>query len=137
VESLTGVEVHDVAVTSADGAVDFHPATQAWISSLRDRADGSTPIRVRGQSLDSLLDELDIPSVDLLKIDVEGEELAVLGASTRLGDIRAIVGELHDPAQLHGLRELLSDYEVELRNVTDDHIAFSAVRTGQDARRTR
>jgi FkbM family methyltransferase len=41
-------------------------------------------IEVEGRRLDSLLDELGISRVDLLKIDVEGAELAVLEGADRV-----------------------------------------------------
>lgn len=56
---------------------------------------GSEPVQSR--RLDRLLDEHGIAQVDLLKLDVEGSELAALaGLGDRLGQVRAIVAEVHE-----------------------------------------
>ncbi|MGH9065902.1 MAG: FkbM family methyltransferase [Acidimicrobiales bacterium] len=67
---------------------------------------------VPATSLDDLISELG--HVDLLKIDIEGAEYAVLGACKRLGSISRIVGEAHvededGRAQLDALVTQLQD----------------------------
>jgi hypothetical protein len=53
---------------------------------------------VRGITLDSLLDERGIDRVDLLKINVEGAEYAILASLRDPGRIRYVLGELHGDA---------------------------------------
>jgi FkbM family methyltransferase len=45
---------------------------------------GTVPIMLRQRSLDSLLTELDIEQIDVMKIDVEGAELGVLRGAQQL-----------------------------------------------------
>lgn len=51
------------------------------------------PVRVR--TMDSLLVELGIPRIDVVKMDIEGSEVNVLRASRFLDDVREIVIETH------------------------------------------
>lgn len=59
-------------------------------------------------TLDDLMTDYRIPRIDLLKIDVEGSEVAVLkGARDRLASIRRIALEYHSPLLAHEVEELL------------------------------
>ena len=66
--------------------------------SLRRRPKPQESIEVEARTLDSVLAETGDPHVDVLKIDVEGAELALLrGAEHTLGDRRlfAVLVEVH------------------------------------------
>jgi FkbM family methyltransferase len=73
--------------------------------------------------LDSLLDALEVRTVDLLKIDVEGAELQVLDGTFQSlleGRIRAVVCEVHQPAvKLSDVIVRLERFGLSLVNV--DH----------------
>jgi FkbM family methyltransferase len=60
---------------------------------------GEGPFDVRGVSVPSLMKEFNFDSVDLLKLDIEGAEFAVLGESADawLPKVRCIIIEFHDP----------------------------------------
>jgi FkbM family methyltransferase len=86
---LNGIEplVTIGALTDAEGPVTLHIGHDDTVSSLRSehvaRYGGAvSTIDVPGVSLDSLLDERRL-SPDLLKIDVEGHERAVLAGATK------------------------------------------------------
>lgn len=79
----------NAALWSADGTVTFDSTDATTRGAVRARG----AHRVAARSLDSLIAEYG--PIDLLKIDIEGGELAAIPASKRLGEIRAVVGELH------------------------------------------
>jgi hypothetical protein len=86
------------------------------------------------RSLDSLMRDLDLDTIDLLKIDVEGAEEEVLAACSRLSDVQVIVGELHTnavtmPAE-DFYRRYLSDFIVETTDRRPERCTFVARRRG-------
>jgi FkbM family methyltransferase len=68
---------------------------EALINQFFEAETRSAPV----QTISAILDEQAIPAIDFLKIDVEGDELAVLQgiARERLANIRQIVIEAHTP----------------------------------------
>ena len=89
------VELHQVAVSARDGTADFYAAEDSWASSLQQTRDGAERIQVPTRSLESILDELGIEQVDLLKVDVEGAEGEIFESFEPLPRVKWIVGELH------------------------------------------
>lgn len=78
---LTNVTVNVVAVSDNTGMATFHVGSDAAVSSLRiPRIDlyRSRPIRVSLITLANYVVEHRIPCIDVIKIDVEGGELAAL-----------------------------------------------------------
>jgi FkbM family methyltransferase len=53
-------------------------------------------IRVRALRMESLLKELDIDTVDLVKIDIEGSEIEVFESADWVNRVRALAVETHD-----------------------------------------
>jgi FkbM family methyltransferase len=92
---LERVRAVNVALGSSDGRRPFYRTPESWTSSLRIPAGASEEIEVQVRSLASLLDELGITTVDLLKVDVEGGEEELLQDRPSLQRVNAIVGELH------------------------------------------
>jgi FkbM family methyltransferase len=128
------VDVRGVAITAADGDVAFYPSRQSWASSLY--PNGSAPVVVKGRSLDSLLDDLKLRTVDLLKVDIEGAELEVLTASERLSDIRTIVGELHCDSDRAPLTLALNQhFDTEVEAAVNSRPTFVSVNRTFGARR--
>ncbi len=79
-----GVEVHACAVSDAEGEATFYiDMASSGYSSLAPREAPAREIRVPVCTLDALLADAD---VDVMKIDVEGAELAVLRGAARLVD---------------------------------------------------
>ena len=67
--------------------------------------------------LSSVIDELDIKSIDLLKIDVEGEEYEVLKGIEEKdwGKIKQIFAEVHDrEGRLDKIQELLTTHGFDI-----------------------
>lgn len=114
---LEGVTLLRVAAAATDGRRQFYPAASTWLSSLHPPAAGQEPVEVEARTLDSLLDELGIEDVDLLKIDVEGSEAEILPGFSGLAKVGAVVGEIHpdvvaDPDAL--IRLLAEHFELEV-----------------------
>jgi FkbM family methyltransferase len=91
--SMCPIDLHACAIGASAGEVELWvPQDRAANASLS-KAAGGDSVRVSLRTLDSLL--TNIPSVSLLKIDVEGHEAAVLrGAEeviTRSRDIRIVI----------------------------------------------
>jgi FkbM family methyltransferase len=94
------IEVWEGAVCDRDEVVSFFMRDRSWGSSLDAHwpPEPVTEVTVRGITLDSLLDERGIDRVDLLKINVEGAEYAILASLRDPGRIRYVLGELHGDA---------------------------------------
>lgn len=137
-----GIVLRNVALAADEGRRVFYRSAETWTSSLLaseswTSTDDVTPIdqvaiQVQARTLESLMAELDIDRIDVLKLDVEGAEweiLPVLGGPERIG---AIVGELHwdvDSAPPdRDLGHLLDGYEVVVRTVTRHRSDFCAIR---------
>ena len=103
------VQALSCVVGEVDGdAVSFYraPNDKFGMGSLGPQFDAA-PIMLKRRTLDSLLAEIDIHSVDVMKIDVEGAELGVLrGAQQLLSSDRApvLVFEFIDWAEARNLR---------------------------------
>jgi FkbM family methyltransferase len=126
VAQLDGVTVLNLAAAGADDRRPFYQATESWLSSLHlpeGESASSESIEVETRTLESLLAELGIDHVDLLKIDVEGAEEEILPGFAGLAGVGAVVGEIHpdvvgDP---EGLVRLLEEhFELEVRRALPD-----------------
>lgn len=90
-----------------------------------ERAAGEHGTVVPGRTLTRLLDDLGWDHVDLMKIDIEGGELAVF-ADPAMSRVRAIVGEVHggEPS------DLLPGYTTDAKPATGSSaVMIRAVRT--------
>lgn len=123
VRNLPGraVSVRGVAAGAADGTIELWTRPgQSWGSSVLSnwgiavmpRA-GHEVDAAAAVSLDSMIDEL--RHIDLLKIDIEGAEYAVLRACSRLDDVGCIIGEFHPQAGIpaEDFFALLRRFDVE------------------------
>lgn len=75
------VQAFPYALADADGEALFNPGRASGWGSLvatRSGVDAEHAVSVRTRRLDSVAAELGIPSIDVLKVDVEGAELGVL-----------------------------------------------------------
>lgn len=90
---LSGVTLHPQAITDHDGVATLHSSPNSWDSSLVCGTGG--PVAVPCRRLTTALREAGLERVDLLKLDVEGAEFAVLADDGALETIEALVAELH------------------------------------------
>jgi len=92
---LTNVTPVHCAITDMDGEVFISDSNNHLANSLL--SGGDTRRRVQARSFDSLVDELGLSSIALLKMNIEGaERQAVRGISRSANLIRHLVIECHD-----------------------------------------
>ena len=95
VGSLPGVTCVHAAVADRNGTTRFHLHPLSWASSMTPMDESVEIAEVPLITLDSLLDDHGLATVDVLKIDVEGAEWEVLSHSARLSALGTVVGEMH------------------------------------------
>lgn len=122
--NITNLDIYNVAMGDFNGSTEFALDESGFMGHLVGRGGGSfqasqtysVPVR----TLDEFLDELNIGPIDLMKIDVEGAEDAVIaGALDRIqSDRPLLIIEVHQflPPEVHAqpfLRRLVDlDYEI-------------------------
>lgn len=93
--------VHPIALSDTDGTATLSYADRSGVRELTVDEAGDTVTTRRG-------DTIDAPTPDIIKIDVEGAELAVLdGLSDRLDSCRLCFVEVHDTGDLPTVRDRL------------------------------
>ena len=116
-------QLHQVAVSDSDGNAVFKIMPESSMGKLegsgfQETATGADEISVRVRTLDSMIAENAIPVPDLIKIDVEGAELGVLGGASELlkNHKPLICLEFHSPELLDSCCEILhaAGYSTEL-----------------------
>jgi FkbM family methyltransferase len=131
VGALPDVTIDPRAASGSGGRARFHSAGNSLASSLIADAEPGRDVTVACVTLDQIFDELGVDRIDLLKLDVEGAEYELLTHTTRLGDVRAIAGELHPelvPCTPDEFFALLDGFDVEIDRFSDASWQFKAVR---------
>ena len=129
---LSNVRTVRAAVGDRDGEMRFFTGEETWVSSTVRHDQATEEIVVPGRTLDGLLDEWGVESIDLLKIDIEGAEYDVLRTSGVLDSVPLVLGEYHReacPASTEQFTELLRGhgFDVSLA-AAEDNIPFVATR---------
>lgn len=115
VGSLPGVVTVNAAIVGADGPVVFYPSRNSLVSSTAPRMGRKTT--VRGITIATLMHEHGLDTVDLAKIDIEGEEMEALRAAP-LARVHEVIAEIHHErvdTNEAALKELFSGFELTLR----------------------
>lgn len=112
VSKLPGVTLVNNAVSNCRGSISFYSGRNNLLGSVLASRGGANVIRVNAIPISQLIDR----SVDLLKIDVEGSEIAVfdeLEGSGRLRMVKEMFIEYHHhvPGQKQQLAEFLNRLE--------------------------
>lgn len=133
VRGMKRVAVEPVAVTAGrDETVDLFLGAQTIASSVLGPREGGQAERVtvRARTLDDLLHDHGIDTIDLLKVDVEGMEFDILRSTGALGRVRAIAGEFHRRDGGPTAEEFFALLDGFALDVTDegDHQTFVGVR---------
>lgn len=93
---LGNITIHDNAVGGENGEISFyvdpHRGSSSSTQKLRDR---QREIKVETKTLDTLLEELAIDNIDILKFDIEGSEEKVFTNFENYHKIRLLFGEIH------------------------------------------
>ena len=123
VASLQNVECRQVAAWSEDGTISFFADPHRGNSSSpMQRRERQHEIEVEAITLKTLMAEVGVEQVDLLKFDIEGAEFQLMQPGALPEGIRAITGEIHEDLQQEGelerLYNTLQQYDVEERPVS-------------------
>ena len=121
------VVVEDMAISDHVGSTKFYLSTESEVNSLHNHT-GSKEIIVKTTTIDSYVKKQKLDHIHLLKIDVEGHELAVIAGTKQLltnHKIDVIVFEVNDQSgscyqNNLKVRELLIGYGYKLYLVRQD-----------------
>jgi FkbM family methyltransferase len=131
VRGMPQVVLREEAVGGEDCERGFKQHPLSWASAFVTDGGAEATTRVTARSLDSIVAELGLDSIDVLKIDIEGAEAEALERFDGLGRVRAVVGEWHEG--MHGrpfadLAPRFDGFELELRPDAERVHHFAAVR---------
>jgi FkbM family methyltransferase len=109
---LSNVILLNVAISDKDGESSFYVRKRPMVSRTQipqNPSDVYRVIKVKTRSIDSILEQYNIPKVDWIKIDVEGAEMLVLKGARRLLSSKVnIVLESYPPNRGEVVRYLLN-----------------------------
>ena len=94
VASLANITIVQAAITNRAGMSSFEESAQSWSSALHPTG----TVFVRTLQLCDLLRELELQSVYVLKMDIEGAEWEAFPDDASLCGAQHVIGELHLPA---------------------------------------
>ena len=103
IEARERVEKHHLAIAPSTGPVAFHLSELAVASSMMREPSGTfATVTVAGKTLEQFCRDARVPSIDVLKMDIEGAEIGVIDACSDelLRRIGQITVEFHDHAGL-------------------------------------
>lgn len=136
---LSNVEIREMALADSTGTSTFGPVEVDNPTGVAGFATGSGDeyIDIRTATGDSLVEEGEVPSPDIVKIDVEGVEGQVLkGCESVLKECRAVFCEIHGATEIEDERaqpiaQKLESYgfSVQLVQNREDDCHIKAVRT--------
>jgi FkbM family methyltransferase len=116
---LPQVTAVHAAVSDRDGTMTLHSGARSWASSLVASNDRTNAHEVPAKTLDSLLQEIDVDQVDLLKMDIEGAEAQVL-RSPALSRVDVTLFEFHRQLTDTTLWDLVEPLKFEIVRVAGD-----------------
>ncbi len=130
---LPRVHLVQAAVGSTDGPRALFASDESWAASLLPQPALVHAEQVTCRRLDGVLMELDLESIDVLKVDIEGAEHEVLSSFAGLGRVRTLVCEYHrelNGMDAFGFIRSLEGFEVlSLRGDSERHLTIAARRT--------
>lgn len=136
ISTFNNVEIFNLAVAGQDGERDFFIYPDKTISSsLTKRLDDQIAIKITSKRVDTLINDLKIDKIDLMKIDVEGAEYEIFSNLKQRKKIAAIIGELHFDlmgATKDDFSSLLVGYNVDYSSANKNkRMFFKAIRYGE------
>jgi FkbM family methyltransferase len=131
---LDGVDLVNAAVTDHDGEVTLYSGTESWSAGLTSADTRSTAWVIPAVTLGRLADDLKLPAIDLLKMDIEGSETQVLSSSqSALRETQTVMFEFHQEhydGTLWTLLDRLPDFRlVRLKGDSREHPVVTLIRT--------
>jgi FkbM family methyltransferase len=120
-----------VASTVSNGPVEFYAASEGWYSSLDRPPIPAVQTTVQGATIVAILSRVELSRVDLVKMDIEGGEWALLESGAIQSVCDCIVGELHHraPGQtIARAEELLDGWSLTVHEARGQVSSFTARR---------
>jgi FkbM family methyltransferase len=105
----TNVELVVAALHAENGHVNLFCGNYSWNSSLVPGRGFPACQNVRSVTLDCIARDYNLEQIDILKLDIEGAEAAVLRSTGVLDRVRTIVFEYHAKLADMPLKELLDN----------------------------
>jgi FkbM family methyltransferase len=132
---LDGVDLVNAAVTDHNGEVTLFSGRESWAAALMPSADRRAETVIRAVTLQRIIDELDLPRIDLLKMDIEGAEHQVLASSASvLRRTESLIFEYHQEHSgetLWSLLDQLSGFRlVRFKGDSRQHPVVTLTRLG-------
>lgn len=127
------IKAFSCAVSDRDRKGEFFIDTKSSLgsSSIR-RSNENIRISVDFRGLDSIIEELNLTSIDLLKFDIEGSEYLVFKNSKKINIINNIIGEIHIDLGDFLLEDFLlmfkNDFYIETKKISKSRYIFRAKR---------
>ncbi len=122
------IHPHPIGMFSHTGSAEFYLHPSSGENSLL--AQEARSERISVTTLDDFIAQNNIQRIDLLKIDVEGAEEAILSTSHQLGLIGTMIGELHfELINWSHLQKVLENhFEVACHPVAYQRATFTAIK---------
>jgi FkbM family methyltransferase len=125
------------AITDHDGDVDLYAGTESWGSSIMPAPEHSTRHVVPALTLDGLAKLHGIERIDLLKMDIEGAEAAVIRSARTLREADTVIFEFHREHSDEDLWALLDPLPREHLRVVGDSDTHALVTLRSEAGKAR
>jgi FkbM family methyltransferase len=127
INSMKNVEIVQGAASRACGNMRLGRAGSSSYSSGLYCENPVDWIEVRGYSLDALASELQIPAVDLVKLDVEGAEVETIEGMTKILDVDRpkVLMELHShfgTVDAHPAVQKLKNAGYTIQSISENHV---------------
>ena len=109
---LTNIKALRLALSSFNGVVKLYLSNRSGTHSLRFRKNSSKYLEVQAKTLDTIIEELNISKVDLIKIDAEGAELEIIrGAknTVKRNDVFLSIAAYHTPTEAQEISTYLQE----------------------------
>ncbi len=94
--SFDNVKIFKLAVSDKKDKINFFKNPKHNSSSFEKRFDNDKEVTVDSVSLDDLVDDFNLDSIDILKFDIEGSEFKVFQDFKNWSKINIIIGEIHE-----------------------------------------
>jgi len=109
---LTNVKVVDSFISGSEGFVGIED-----FGTYSERSDRTGNRQERQQTIDDILESLSLPRLDILKMDIEGEEVNALRGQRFLATLRELCVEVHGGTSEHVVLEILKSEGFDLQPI--------------------
>jgi FkbM family methyltransferase len=131
-KQFDNIFIFNLAVSYKNGKDKFYIyPTSNLSSSLIERMPDQRYVEVECETLDSLMDRLEIEKIDLLKFDVEGAEFEIFKNFKNIDTVCNLIGEVHTdlmnkPREL--FLQIFRDFNVEINELKNQRFTLRAVK---------